>query len=80
MMERTQIYLTREERTALRVLAERRGQSQSEIIREAVDLYIVQLSQDNWQKILDETFGAWADHEDLPDIEALRKEWDERES
>lgn len=79
MMERTQIYLTSEEREALRSIAERRGQTQSEVIREAIDLYIVHVSQDSRQQILDETFGAWADHEDPPDIEAIRKEWDERE-
>ena len=79
-MERTQIYLTREERDALKAIARRRGQTQSEIIREAVDQYIVQESQANWQAILDATFGVWADHDDLPDIEALRNEWDEREN
>ena len=41
-MERTQIYLTREEREALKSIAERRNQSQSEIIREAVDRYIAE--------------------------------------
>jgi predicted transcriptional regulator len=79
MMERTQIYLTREEREALRAIAERRGQTQSEIIREAIDNYIVEFDLDVKQAILDETFGAWADHSDVPDIQALRTEWDERE-
>lgn len=78
-MERTQIYLTREEREAVRAIAERRGQTQSEIIREAIDRYIVEFDQNTRQAILDETFGMWADHPDVPDIEALRKEWDERE-
>ena len=78
-MERTQIYLTREEREALRTIAERRGRTQSEVIREAIDRYIIQISQDKKQEILDETFGAWAEHPDLPDIAAMRQEWDERE-
>lgn len=78
MMERTQIYLTRKERMAVKDIAERRGRTQSEIIREAIDFYVVHFSQDRKQEILDETFGTWADHEDLPDIEAMRKEWDER--
>lgn len=37
MMERTQIYLTREEREALKSIAEAWGQSQSEVIRVAID-------------------------------------------
>jgi predicted transcriptional regulator len=78
MMERTQIYLTREEREALKSLSERLGQSQSEIIREAIDQYIVQITRESWEEALDRAFGVWADHEDLPDINALREEVDER--
>lgn len=44
-MERTQIYLTREEREVLRTIAERRGRTQSEIIREAVDRYITEFKR-----------------------------------
>ena len=77
-MERTQIYLTQEERQALQTIAKRRGQTQSQLIREAIDLYIVQVSENRREELLDETFGAWADHPDLPDVKALRQEWDER--
>lgn len=79
MMERTQIYLTREQREALRTIAEQRNKPQSEIIREAIDCYLVDAVKEvDVEKLLEESFGIWADRDDLPDIEALRQEWDER--
>lgn len=79
-MERTQIYLTPEQQEAIEAIAARREQTKSAIIREAIDRYIVDCDRDKdtWQTILDETFGAWADNPDIPDIRALREEWDER--
>jgi predicted transcriptional regulator len=81
-MERTQIYLTPEQQKAIESIAERREQTKSAIIREAIDRYIVDYDQDTWQIVLDETFGAWADmpESEVPDIRALREEWNERES
>ena len=80
MMERTQIYLTREERKALRTLAERDSKSQSELIREAIDRYIVdELKEVDAAEILEKTFGIWADRDDLDGfIEDLRREADEK--
>jgi predicted DNA-binding protein len=80
MMERTQIYLTREQREALRTIAERRDKAQSEIIREAIDRYIVDAVKEvNVEEVLEKTFGIWADRDDLDDlIDTLRREWDER--
>ncbi len=79
MMERTQIYLTKEQREALRTIAEQRNKPQSEIIREAIDCYLVDAVKEvDVEKLLEVSFGIWADRDDLPDIEALRQEWDER--
>jgi len=79
MMERTQIYLTREERQALRSIAEVVGQSQSEIIREAIDQYIENFNQENRVELMRAGFGIWADRDDIPELlETLRRESDER--
>ncbi len=75
-MVRTQVYLTEEEREALRRLAEAQGTSQSALIREAVDRLIEESTADYEDEVLDETFGLWADREDLPDFQKLRREWD----
>jgi len=73
-MIRTQIYLTEEEQKALRAIANSQDATQSEVIREAIDLYIVGYKQSNRLQLLREARGIWADREDI-DAHELRAEW-----
>ncbi|HKJ69250.1 MAG TPA: CopG family transcriptional regulator [bacterium] len=75
-MERTQIYLTKEEREALKLLSERTGQSQSALIRQAIDRYAGQYSEEKRSQYLQKARGIWKNRTDVPDIRRLRSEID----
>jgi hypothetical protein len=67
---RTQIYLTSDQRAGLDEVARREGRSLADVIREAVDAYLIDAGPGAHQA-LDETFGA------LPGLEVpSRDEWD----
>ena len=69
MAQRTQIYLTAEQRKRLDQLAAREGKSLAEVIREAVNVYLVGSAPDS-EKALAATFGA------APESTAVsRDEW-----
>ena len=75
-MVRTQIYLTKSQRDGLKAIAKTAGKKQSELIREAVDRLIDEVSYGRRETVLREVSGIWKDRKDLPDFRALRAEWD----
>lgn len=75
-MKRTQIYLTEEEQLALDKLSEQKGTSKSALIREAVDKYLAQHSEERRKEVFERVAGMWKGRDDLPDFEELRKEGD----
>jgi hypothetical protein len=79
-MNRTQIYLTVEQREALADVSRQTGHSLSRLIRQAIDQYIAAARGQHRLTLLREAKGIWAKRKDLPDFDALRGEWDRRES
>lgn len=78
-MRRTQIYLTDEERKALRAIARRLGKTQSEVIRSAVDRFIDRHIGHRRLELLRHGRGIWKDRRDLPDFREIRRELDRSE-
>ncbi len=79
-MRRTQIYLTDREWTAVKSIARRLGKTQSEVIRTAVDRLIDRESSASRLDLIRSARGLWRDRQDLPDVDALRGEWDRLEA
>ena len=75
-MIRTQIYLTVEEMNALKALSNTTGKKQSELIREAVDEFLVKRDRTARRQVIDNVAGIWQNRMDLPDFNEIRREWD----
>ncbi len=75
-MRRTQIYLTGDQRKALKTIGERLGRSQSDVIREAIDRLLEVYQDGNRLELLRQARGLWADRDDLPDFQTIRAELD----
>lgn len=75
-MVRTQIYLTKSQRDELKAIANIAGKKQSELIREAIDLLIDEVSAGRRVAVLREVAGIWKDRKDIVDFRAVRAEWD----
>lgn len=68
---RTQIYLTAEQRAQIDAECARTGASLAEVIRAAIDEHLGRRANEDYQRVLDETFGA------IPDLSLPpRSEWD----
>ncbi len=81
-MLRAQIYLTEQERKYLSAFSLKTGRSQSELIREAIDQFIENNSKEksHIQDTLHAAKGLWAERDDLPDFNSIRREFDRQKN
>lgn len=77
-MKRTQIYLTEEEKKAIEKLSDERGTTQSNIIREAIEHYLEEVTLEEKRARLIAAAGMWKDKEDIPDVREMREGWGRR--
>jgi metal-responsive CopG/Arc/MetJ family transcriptional regulator len=73
---RTQIYLSEDEREAVNRIARVRKKSQSEIIRDAVDEYLLKVSKKERKEVITSIAGIWKDRTDVLDFSDIRRQWD----
>lgn len=73
-MTRTQIYLTPAESQGVARVAAQTGRKQSEVIREAIDQYLVRLGPQDRLSRLKEACGIWSDRE--ISIESIRGDFE----
>lgn len=75
-MVRTQIYLERDQKAHLNRLSLRTGRSQSELIRQAIDLLAEHHLTTNRNQILAKARAIWRERTDFPEVRELRDEFD----
>jgi Ribbon-helix-helix protein, copG family len=73
-MNRTQIYLTPAEYQGVARVAAETGRKQSEVIREAIDQYLLRLGPQDRLSRLREARGIWAGRD--ISVESLRQDFD----
>lgn len=79
-MKRTQIYLKESQKEELDKLAVQRGKALAELIREAIDMYIVENKLKTDDHII-ETSGLWKNRNDIDSVgyvNSLRNELNTR--
>ena len=67
--------LTDQQQAALQVIAEQTGQSEEELVREAVEQLIDQFDHAHRLALLRQARGMWQDRTDLPDFDAIRRDY-----
>ncbi len=77
-MERTQIYLTSVQKARLEAVARARSVSMADVVREAVDKYLLDIGPDQLILTIRETFGVakeWKDRDGVEIQRELRSMW-----
>ena len=77
-MVRTQIYLTEDEKETLQSMSKETGKTQSELIRTAIERFIIEFEPRDRLSLLRQARGIWRERTDLPDLQDLRRELDRR--
>jgi Arc/MetJ-type ribon-helix-helix transcriptional regulator len=75
-MKRTQIYIEEQQAEGLKSLSVRTGESQSELIRRAINHLLDTSRSSDWRSQVRVAAGLWEGRDDAPMLDQLRKEFD----
>jgi len=79
-VERTQVYLTSEQKARLEAIAQIRSVSMADVVREAVDRYLLASEPSQLLAAINETFGVateWKDRDGVAIQRELRAMWED---
>ncbi|HNW35755.1 MAG TPA: CopG family transcriptional regulator [Candidatus Ozemobacteraceae bacterium] len=79
-MPRKPIQISESQLEILRALALRTGKDENQLINEALEQFLESFEEDKKLNELMAAAGIWKDRADLPDIRAMREEWNSRTS
>jgi metal-responsive CopG/Arc/MetJ family transcriptional regulator len=74
-MLKTEINLSEQIENALDEISQRTGKPVSELIHEAIEVFVSENQQINRRALMQKARGIWADRQDFKDIENIREEW-----
>ena len=74
-MVTTEITLTDTESRIIQDIGSHTGKTPNAVLHEAIQAFIIRETSPNRRNLLRQARGMWKNREDLPDIEALRREW-----
>jgi hypothetical protein len=75
-MATAEIQLTHQEQHALHALAQRTGKTPDTLLHEAVMQLLSQAQHEDQLRLLQQARGMWKDRTNLPNVAALRAEFD----
>lgn len=82
-MERTQIYLTSEQKARIEAIAKSRSVPMADVIRDAVSHYLAVSDPGERSRVLQRTFGSvteWKEQDGLELSRGLRSQWSRQAS
>lgn len=74
-MTTAQVTLSESESLAIQAISQSKGKTQEEILHEAIEQFLTQHQVENRLAALRQARGIWRERQDLPDLAALRNEW-----
>jgi hypothetical protein len=70
------ITLTETESRIIQDITKSTGKTLDDVVHEAIEQFIVRSTSQDRSAVLQQARGMWKDRDDLPDFEAMRREWD----
>jgi len=70
------VTLTDTESRIIQDLTKSTGQTLDDVLHEAIEQFIARSTSQDRSTVLQQARGMWKDRDDLPDFEAMRREWD----